>query len=258
MPERDLALLLAAVEAAAPQALSHWKANPQVWDKPDGAGPVSAADLAVNTVLEQVLRDARPDYGWLSEESDPDPVRSSARRCYVVDPIDGTRAFLDGQENWAISVAVVEDGTPIAGVIAMPAKARTYAAAVGQGATRNGAAIRASEKNTAAGATVLTPKVTLKSENWPGGIPDLNRHFRPSLAYRMALVGEGRFDAMITLRDAWEWDIAAGALIATEAGARVTDRTGVALRFNTARAKNPGVLAAPKGVVQDLLVGLAS
>ncbi|NKB26311.1 MAG: 3'(2'),5'-bisphosphate nucleotidase CysQ [Rhodobacteraceae bacterium] len=252
----DLALLLQAAAAAGPIALGHWKSDPQVWDKDDGAGPVSEGDLAVNAALEDHLRSARPAYGWLSEESEADPNRLSAARTFVIDPIDGTRAYLDGQANWAISLAVVEAGTPIAAAIAMPAKSCTYAAVIGGGATRNAAPIRANMRTDVGGATVLTPRVTLDAANWPGGVPDINRHFRPSLAYRMALVAEGRFDAMITLRDAWEWDIAAGALIAAEAGAEVSDRTGAPLVFNSAGALTPGVVTAANRVHQGLLARL--
>lgn len=261
MPEPDasddLALLLEAVAQAGPIALGHWKSDPQVWDKDEGAGPVSEGDLAVNASLEHHLRNARPTYGWLSEESDHDPARLSAPRTFIVDPIDGTRAYLDGQSNWAISVAVVENGMPVAATIAMPAKSNTYAAAVGQGATLNASPIRARQRPDLAGATVLTPRITLEPANWPGGVPDIHRHFRPSLAYRMALVAEGRFDAMLTLRDAWEWDIAAGALIVAEAGARVSDRIGAPLVFNSERALTSGVVAGSAGIQAGLLAGLA-
>ena len=252
----DLALLLEAAAKAAPIALHHWKSDPQVWQKDDGAGPVSEGDLAVNAALETHLRTARPAYGWLSEESEDDPARQTARRTFVIDPIDGTRSYLDGQTNWAISIAVVEAGQPIAAAIAMPAKSNTYAAATGQGATLNGTPIQATPRPTLAGATVLTPRITLEPANWPGGVPDIDRHFRPSLAYRMALVAQGRFDAMITLRDAWEWDIAAGALIVAEAGAQVSDHTGAPLVFNSAGAKTPGVVAGVDGVWRGLLAGL--
>ncbi len=261
MPEPDasddLALLLEAVAQAGPIALGHWKSDPQVWDKDEGAGPVSEGDLAVNASLEHHLRNARPTYGWLSEESDHDPARLSAPRTFIVDPIDGTRAYLDGQSNWAISVAVVENGMPVAAAIAMPAKSNTYAAAVGQGATLNASPIRARQRAGITGATVLTPRITLEPANWPAGVPDIHRHFRPSLAYRMALVAQGRFDAMLTLRDAWEWDIAAGALIVAEAGARVSDRIGAPLVFNSERALTPGVVAGSAEIQAGLLAGLA-
>ena len=130
----------------------------------------------------------------------------------------------------------------------MPALEEVYTATAGGGAALNGQPITVSEVPELQGATVLAAKNNLAAEHWQGGTPPLERHFRPSLAYRMALVAEGRFDAMITLRDCWEWDIAAGALIAAEAGACVTDRFGAPLIFNSERAKTPGVLLAGRSL----------
>ena len=105
----------------------------------------------------------------------------------------------------------------------------------------------ASRRETLEGAQVLTTKTHLLPEKWPGGVPGVERHFRASLAWRFCLAAEGQFDGMLTLRDAWEWDIAAGSLIAERAGVVVTDRHGAALRFNTATARAEGVLALPPG-----------
>jgi myo-inositol-1(or 4)-monophosphatase len=247
LPDPDLALLLAAAEAAGAIALRHFGNAPEVWDKGQGAGPVSAADLEVDRMLRAELGAARPDYGWLSEESADGPERLAAERVFVVDPIDGTRAFLKGESGFAHSLAVVERGRVVAGVVHMPKLARTYAAAAGAGATANGAAIRVAERTELAAATVLANAATFAPEHWPGGVPRIDRHFRTSLAYRICLAAEGRFDAMLTLRDAWEWDVAAGDLIAREAGATVTTRTGAPPRYNNPRPQVAGfvVAAAP-------------
>jgi len=243
----DLPLLIAAAHEAGRIARRHFRAGGRVWDKGDGQGPVTEADLEVNDALHARLTAARPGYGWLSEESAPldDPARLAAEMAFVIDPIDGTRAFADGQDSFAHALAVVRQGRPVAAVVHLPMLGLTYAAAAGAGATLNGLPIAHSGRAEPDGARVLAARPAFDPAAWPGGVPRVDRHFRPSLAWRLALVGEGRFDAMITLRDAWDWDIAAADLIAREAGALVTDRAGRPLRFNTETARSPGVLAAP-------------
>ncbi len=253
MPESDLALLTGAAQEAAKIALDYWKSDQKIHDKGDGAGPVSEGDLAVDRFLRETLLAARPGYGWLSEETEDDLRRLDSRRAFVVDPIDGTRSYIDHGRTWAHSLAVVDKGRPVAAVVLMPARGKLYAAAEGQGAFLNGAPIRAAIRKNPDGASILAPRPHLDAKHWPGGLPALERHFRPSLAYRMCLVAEGRFDAMLTLRDAWEWDIAAGALIAEEAGARATDRVGKPLAFNSRGGKTPGVLVAPPWLHKNLI-----
>lgn len=243
LPERDLELLMSAATEAAVIACRHWRGTPRVWEK-GVEGPVSEADYEVDTFLRATLRAARPDYGWLSEETPDDPAQRAAARVFVVDPIDGTRAFIGGEATWAHSIAVVEDGRPVAGVVHLPVRQKTYAAAVGRGATLNGVALRASDRGEVAGATFLAARASFEPQHWKGAVPKVDRAFRPSLAYRLALVAEGRFDGMLTLRPTWEWDVAAGALIATEAGARVTDRRGHPLVFNAPDPRLDGVLVA--------------
>lgn len=254
MPEADLALLIAAAKIAGMIALSHWKQGPQVWEKPDGQGPVSAADLAVNDALAGFLRAARPDYGWLSEETPDSAARLSTPAQFVLDPIDGTRSFLQGDDAFSHALAVVRGGQVTAGVVYLPAMDRLYAASVNGPATLNSVAIRASLPS--GEARMLTAKSTLAPDHWPGGVPVLTRHFRAGMAWRMCLVAEGAFDAMLTLRPSWEWDIAAGALIAARAGARVSDRHGQDLRFNAADPRSAGVLVASPDLHADLIARL--
>ncbi|MEM0947021.1 MAG: 3'(2'),5'-bisphosphate nucleotidase CysQ [Pseudomonadota bacterium] len=256
MPEHDLDLLKRIATGAGHIARGFFEGANRVWEKGHD-DPVSEADLAVDTYLRETLLAARPDYGWLSEETADTHNRLGARRLFIVDPIDGTRAFVAGEASWAHSLAVVEDGDPIAAVVFLPMKSRVYAAARNGGATCNGAPITASSMPNADGARVLASRPTFQDRFWKDGAPPIERHFRPSLAYRMSLVAEGRFDGMITLRDSWEWDIAAGALIAAEAGALVSDRHGCPLRFNNPNPKTPGVLAAARGLHADLADRLA-
>ena len=256
MPAHDLALLTHAARAAGDIAMRFWRQSPKVWEKPSGQGPVTEADLAVNTMLSDTLRQARPDYGWLSEEDPDTTARLSTTRQFIIDPIDGTRAFMAGEETFAHSLAIAENGTVIVGVVYLPALDRLYTATATGPALKDGAPIRASTQSQIEGATLLTTPPNLAPQHWPGGVPAIKRSFRTSLAYRLCLVAEGRHDGMLTLRDAWEWDIAAGALIAQRAGATVTDRHNHPLHFNTPDAKRPGVLAAAPGLHANLMARL--
>jgi myo-inositol-1(or 4)-monophosphatase len=247
LPARDLALLTEAAREAGRIALRYWRRNPQVWDKGGEHGPVTEADLAVNDMLKAKLLDARPEYGWLSEETPDSTDRLTVDTVFIIDPIDGTRAFVAGEETWAHSLAVAHQGRVTAGVVYLPAIDRIYTASETSAPMKDGEVIRVSGRDRLEGANILTTKANMVPEKWPGGVPEITRSFRASLAYRMCLAAEGRFDGMLTLRDAWEWDIAAGALIAERAGAVVTDQTGAALRFNSPGAQAKGVLALPPG-----------
>lgn len=257
MPATDLDLLIAATREAGDIARGYFGADPTVWHKPDDAGPVTEADLAVDTHLKAKFLTARPDYGWLSEETEDNDHRLTTGRQFILDPIDGTRAFIDGNEDWGISVAIADQGQVTAAVVFMPAKDMMFTAALGQGASLNGTRINVGGP-TGALPKVLTHKVTFDPANWATGQPPaIERHFRSSLAYRLCLVAMGRFDGMITLRQSWEWDIAAGTLIVNEAGGRVSDRTGSALRFNNAHPKQNGVVAGYSDLHSSIIGHLA-
>lgn len=243
-PIADLHLLAAAAEAAAGIAMAAFGTGIAVTEKPDGHGPVTEADLAIDRLLHDRLREARPGYGWLSEETEDDPARLAADRVFIVDPIDGTRAFIAGQKAWGHSLAVAEDGVVVAGVVHLPALGLVYRAARGQGAWRNGARIGATSRHDPEGARLLATAAQLEPARWPGGVPKVERLFRPSIAYRLCLVADGSADAMLSFRDTWEWDLAAGELIAREAGALVTDVAGGLHRYNAARPLVAGALAA--------------
>lgn len=256
MPGRDLALLTEAAREAGRIALRFWRREPKVWDKGGDHGPVTEADLAVNDMLKARLLAARPDYGWLSEETPDDPARLGCDSVFIIDPIDGTRAFVAGEETFAHSLAVAQGGRVTAGVVFLPALDRIYVASETSAPLKDGQPVHASRRDALDGAQVLTTKANLVPEKWPGGVPGIERHFRASLAYRLCLAAEGRFDGMLTLREAWEWDIAAGSLIAEKAGLAVTDQRGAPLRFNTAPARADGVLALPPGAHAEALCRL--
>lgn len=256
MPGPDLLLLIEAAEAAGAIARRHFGARPARWDKGGGLGPVSEADLEIDAMLRARLLAARPGYGWLSEESPDDPARLGAEAIFIVDPIDGTRAFLEGQRAFAHALAVAEGGRVTAAVVHLPLMGLTYTAEAGRGAWLNAAPIAAAARSRAGPARLLVGSSQLDPALWPGGLPPVERHFRHSLAWRLCLVAEGAFDGTVTLREAWHWDVAAGALIASEAGARVTDREGRLLRFNTPRPVAAGVIAAPEALHADLAARL--
>jgi len=258
LPASDLPLLIEAAEEAGRIATRYIGTPIEIREKPDGAGPVTEADLAVDAALSQMLRAARPDYGWLSEETEDNVDRLGAERVFIVDPIDGTRAFIGGEDIWAHSLAVAERGVVTAAAIYLPMCDKLYTAAVGQGAALNGVPIRVTDREGLDGASLLAARPALAAELWRAGhAPKVTRAFRPSLAYRLSLVAEGRYDAMLTLRASWEWDIAAGDLILREAGAVTSTRRAAPLVFNNPDPRLDGVIAANPGLHSALHAALA-
>lgn len=257
MPEHDLPLLIDAARAAGDIARKHFRNDAEVWDKGDGQGPVTEADLEIDRMLRATLTEAQPDYGWLSEETADTGQRLNRERVFIVDPIDGTRAFVEGQKTFSHALAIVENGVPVVGVVYLPLLDLMFTATLGGGAQLNGEDLATSGRATLDGAELLGNKKMFASEHWGGPLP-VTQHFRSSLAYRLSLVAQGSFDGMITLRPSWEWDIAAGDLIAREAGAVVTNRVGAPLRFNNTQPQVNGVLAAPMAVHAGLMTRLVS
>lgn len=259
MPVTDLELLVDAAHRSGKIATQFTGPEAKRWDKPDGAGPVTEADLAVNAMLEDMLPKARPTYGWLSEESEDNASRLSCDRVFIIDPIDGTRSFTEGSRTWAHALAVAEKGVVTAAVIYLPQLDLLYTAATGKGATCNGDPISLSDLTELSQANVLAARPIMDAHHWHNGLaPAFNRSHRPSLAYRMAKVADGRFDAMLTLRPSWEWDIAAGDLILREAGGQCSDRLGTTLKFNNPRPQLNGVVAANPVLHNALITALAS
>ncbi|MFY0659194.1 MAG: 3'(2'),5'-bisphosphate nucleotidase CysQ [Shimia sp.] len=257
MPETDLDLLIAAAQQAGDIATRYNGPDAKAWHKPEGAGPVTEADLAVNEMLEDTLRAERPDYGWLSEESLDEGDRIHAEKTFIIDPIDGTRSFIEGSDTWAHALAIAERGVVTAAVVFLPRRDKLYSAAQGQGAFLNGAPITSGARSDMTGAKVLVARPVMDAAHWQGKPPAFDRGYRPSLAYRTALVAEGRFDAMVTLRPTWEWDVAAGDLIIREAGAATADRHGAPLRFNNPDPRLAGVIAAPQALKDQICAALA-
>ena len=225
-------------------------------DTKQGGSPVTAADLAVDLYLTDRLRAAFPAAGWLSEETADDPARLQKTTLLVVDPIDGTRAFVGGDPHWAVSIALIEAGRPIAGVVHAPALGQTYAAALGSGARLNGAPIQGGKRANLAGARVGGPKPMIAALAAAAGV-DLDAAPRvPSLALRLVHVASGELDVGLASASAHDWDVAAADMVLSEAGARLTDAEGQALRYNSATIQH-GVLLACAASLSAALVEAA-
>ena len=256
MPVNDLTLLTEAARAAGGIARSYFQKNPRVWDKGGSAGPVTEADLEVDRMLSGDLRGARPDYGWLSEETEDSAARLSQEHVFIVDPIDGTRAFIEGVPHWAHSLSIAKSGQVVSAAVYMPMLGLMFTATLGGGAYLNDEPINVSTRHETPGANILSSKANFREEFWPGGFPNLQRSFRSSLAYRLCLVANGEFDGMLTLRPTWEWDVAAGCLIVAEAGGLATDQAGAQPVFNSIAGQLNGIVASNSDIHFGLMAGL--
>jgi len=247
--------LLDAVSAIAAEvgAMVHsrWQGVYRQWAKVPGH-PVCDVDLAADAMLKERLMALDPEAGWLSEETADDPERLMRTRVWVVDPIDGTRDFLRGKAGWAVSIALAEGGRPLLGVLDAPARGEHWRAFAGEGATRNGSPIRVSGHGTLAGARV-------PADVLPRADRDLLVVEKPnSIALRIAMVAAGQADLLAAMRWGKEWDIAAAALIAQEAGATVTDVLGRTLRYNSTKGDAFGILATTPAIHEAALARLAN
>ncbi|MCY4304219.1 MAG: 3'(2'),5'-bisphosphate nucleotidase CysQ [Aestuariivita sp.] len=258
MQDNDLNLLINAAQQAGEIAKSMHGTKMNKWEKAEGQGPVSAADIAVNSMLEDQLRNARPQYGWLSEESEDCIDRLQCKSVFIIDPIDGTSSYIKGLDTWALSLAVSTKGKITAAVIYLPMHNLLYSACHKTKSKLNGVPIHASNRKKINGAFALTNAGSMDSAYWKEqSPPDIIRVYRPSMAYRMALIAEGRFDTMFTIYPSWEWDIAAGDLILRKAGAKVTNKRGRLLTFNNKYPKLHGVISANpklhKALIQQMI-----
>lgn len=253
----DLALIRDAAVDAGEMALTYFRQDPEVWFKDHDRSPVSAADIAIDAMLHERLLAARPDYGWLSEEREDAPERLSRERLFVVDPIDGTRAFIAGKEVWCVSVAVVEHGRAVAGVLVAPATGEVFAAHAGGPALKNGKpiAVRHRSRGDAEGKLVVAAPDRITSR-LPEGLKQAISPVShvPSLAYRLAMVADGRLDATLVRENANDWDIAAADIILQSAGGSVLQANGKPVRYNRPSTRH-GILLAGSNTVLPRLAG---
>jgi len=243
--------LAAIVREAGSVALRTFGGPLRSWTK-GGTSPVCEADIAVNDLLRAQLTLDAPELGWLSEESEHDPARLDTPGVWVVDPIDGTRAYMAGKPEWAISVALVENSRPVLAALFAPALESLYLAKAGGGATLNGVAIVASESVRLAGLRITGPKSVL--QRLPALGTDVVIEPRvPSLALRIARVAHGRYDAAFASSDSHDWDLAAADLLVHEAGGAVTDFAGERLLYNKPEPVHDEVIAAGRACHRTLL-----
>ena len=253
---QDRALIEQTVRKAGEIARGYFGGDYKKWDKGKGQ-PVTDADLAVDTYLRETLTAARPDYGWLSEETKDTPARRGKESVFVVDPIDGTIAFMKGRPHFTVCVALVRDGRPVIGAVYNPMLDEFYAASEGHGATMNGNAIHVSTREELEGCRMLSDREMLRHPAWntPPNIPwpPMEVESRNSVAYRMALVAAGSFDAMIALSAKRDWDSAAADLIVREAGGIVTTHDGHIPRYNGDQAIQPSIICAGPALHRQIL-----
>ena len=235
-------VLNAAVREAGALALSMFGTQVKAWTKGHGS-PVTAADMAVNDLLHERLAAAASDIAWLSEESVDEEARRSARRVWVVDPIDGTRAYIAGRTDWAVSAALVEDGRPVLAALFAPAEPAFYAAAAGKGATLDGAPIVADGGAQLEGARIVGPKSYLERLIALGlAIQALPRVH--SIALRFARIARGTLDVAFSAGSSHDWDLAAADLLVHEAGGALTTLAGRPLLYNRAELVHGPLVAA--------------
>ena len=238
---RDAELLKSSVREAGALALSLFRTELKNWTK-GASSPVSEADIAANDLLEARLRSATPDYGWLSEESADDEIRLDKRLVWIVDPIDGTRGYLAGREDWCVSVALVEDTAPVLAAVYAPASEEFFFAMRGQGARHNDAPIVVTGGTELDFSRVAGPKpLAERLKPWAG---DITLHPRiASLALRLCRVAQGSLDVAFAGGQSRDWDLAAANLIVHEANGIMTSLSGDEILYNR-RDVMHGVLVA--------------
>ncbi|MCR9269707.1 MAG: inositol monophosphatase family protein [Henriciella sp.] len=246
----DLATLKAVAAEAAALALDYFeRSDVRFWDKSKGH-PVTEADIAVNNLIKDRLMTARPDYGWLSEETALSNTTRTAERVWIVDPIDGTRAFMRQQPYWCVGMGVLQRGRPHAAVVQAPVLGETYSAVLGGGAFLNGQRLSVTGCSQEDGCRIITNKGMLTHPAWPVPWPDMTlADPKPNATLiRLCWVASGKYDAVLTLWRKSDWDLAPGALIVEEAGGIATTHLGEPYLFNRGEPAQRSLLAAGKAL----------
>jgi len=247
--------LIEAVREAGPLALHYFHGEVESWHKgPDD--PVSEADHAIDALLHERLTAARPDYGWLSEETEDDLIRLQRQRVWVVDPIDGTRAFLRDEPQFTICAGLVDDGRPVAAAVFNPATDELFDAVRGGGARLNGKTIAVSERDRFDGAQLLAGRRMFERAGTTMP-PDLRFATVNSIAYRMCLVACGRYDGCVSLNGKSDWDLAAAELVVSEAGGLVTDSHGEGFVYNRRHTRHRSLVTAGPAMHARLMAMIA-
>jgi myo-inositol-1(or 4)-monophosphatase len=245
--DEDLALLAAVAREAGQLSLEWLEKGARTWEKSPN-NPVTEADIACNDLIAKRLRTARPDYGWLSEETNDNWADRAQTRVFVVDPIDGTKAFVKGETGFCVSIAIIEQGQPIAGAVYNPNFDEILTAHVGGGAFLNDEPVHVSECSTLACSMIGQPDVfgRTNAHMWPN--MKLIDRVPNAMAWRLSLVAAGHWDAAVALNDKNDWDLAAAVLLVREAGGVATDRYGKEFVFNRRSVIQNGAIAAGAGL----------
>ncbi|HEY7532771.1 MAG TPA: 3'(2'),5'-bisphosphate nucleotidase CysQ [Nitrospiraceae bacterium] len=248
--EQEIAVLTDAIQEAGARARQLAQEGFEVSTKADRS-PVTTADVEVNRLLHERLSAHFPSDGWLSEESPDGPARLDKTRVWIVDPIDGTKAYINRMPEYCISVALVENGRPVVGAILNPSTSELFTASRGSGLHINGKPVDRVTSGAIPRVVMVTPW-ELRQGRW-ASFPE-TVHCRPmfSIAHALALVASDRAQATITLEPENEWDLAAGVLLIEESGGHITDGAAQAFRFNQLKPRFYGVIALAKSADRQL------
>lgn len=254
--EEDFALLKDAIMMAGGIALKHHsRQDYKTWMK-RGVEPVTEIDLQIDKSLKERLGGARPGYGWLSEETADDKERLFKEKIWIVDPIDGTRGFIRGQNDFSITGALVENGYPVIGIIFAPARKEFFSALKGKGATLNDSPISVTKTTVIEGMRVQGDRDYLKSKKWMKAWPNMVISKHQSFALRIASVAVGKYDAAISARYKSEWDVVAGDLILSEAGGLCIDGEGNRFAYNQDITRLQQIIATTPAIKDEILAQL--
>ncbi|KAA6405090.1 3'(2'),5'-bisphosphate nucleotidase CysQ [Candidatus Tokpelaia sp.] len=262
----DLELISRLARQAGEIGLRFFGRNPKTWTKA-GDSPVSEADLAIDAFLKEKLLAARPDYGWISEETADERPAAEYKRYFIVDPIDGTRGFINHNPQWCVSIAVAEAGRPLAGALYCPALGEHYTAAAGGTARLNGAVIEpapaAAGETMAEAATMPALRATsapivCRKVDWQKLPLSFTQGAEraapiPSLAYRLALLARGRLSAVFVRPGCHDWDIAASDVILQNCGGALVDLAGRPVRYCEQSFRHGFLLGAKQAKLKELL-----
>lgn len=255
----ELKLAIDAAKKAGAIIMNYYKADYEIRDK-SYHNPVTTADHAADSCLKKMLMEARPEYGWLSEETVDSPDRLSKERVWVVDPLDGTKEFIEGVPNFVVSVALVENGFPIVGVLFNPVTKEIFTAASDEGAHLNGETINCVTKEDVCDMVILNSRSETRRGLWaPYGGTFGELRAIGSVAYKLGITAAGKADIFASLRPKNEWDICAGNCIINEAGGKLIDLNGNQRKYNQAKTLiEPGLIAGELGAVDKTFQVLKS
>jgi len=249
---RELKAAYSAALAAGAILTHHWNERGFTVNEKSKGNPVTTADFEADHKLKQILHGGFPDYGWLSEETVDNGDRLACDRAWIVDPLDGTKEFIQGVPEFVVAIALADGGIPVLGVTYNPINRELFWGGRGLGCHLDGASVRVTATARLADATVLASRSETARGEWKPYEGLLQVRPIGSVAYKLALVAAGRADATFTLKPKNEWDVAAGAALLAAAGGRITDIGGHDLRFNQQSVKLKGLVAS-NGLLHDAL-----